>query len=447
MKQEQRIQSIVVFGAGKLASQLVPKLYHSGIRVIEIISRNEAKGRELAASVDSKWHYRENNVTREGDAILWLLPDNLIPQYSANFTNDSRIMIHCSGGQALNAIQARRRAVMYPLQTFTEDRSIDFSIVPICCESDTASVEQIVCALAKKISSRVYTLNTAERQQLHVGAVFANNFVNHMLSISEEITELLSVPKELYIPLLTETMEKSFKLGSKRAQTGPALRGDRTTQQKHLEILEGNPLFQKIYTFVSESISSMHKKEHDELNKDTLVPNTTMGAFKTKLNQIKAFAFDVDGVLSKEVIVHPDGEMMRTMNVKDGYAIHYAQKIGYPIAIISGGKNELVRKRFQELGLTDIYLPSHNKIDDFKDFYFKYGLKPEEVLYMGDDIPDMEVIIASGIGACPKDAAIDVKQIADYVSDSNGGEGCVRDVIEQVLRCRGDWMKQDAVKW
>lgn len=172
-----------------------------------------------------------------------------------------------------------------------------------------------------------------------------------------------------------------------------------------------------------------------------------MSSFKEKLVQIKAFAFDVDGVLAKDLVVHPNGDLMRTMNAKDGYALQYAAKKGYKVAIITGGSDELVRRRFEQIGFTDIYMRSHHKIDDFKDYYFKYDLNPEEVLYMGDDVPDMEVILAAGLGTCPKDASTDVKLVADYISDRNGGEGCVRDVIEQVLRVKGDWLTGDALAW
>lgn len=172
-----------------------------------------------------------------------------------------------------------------------------------------------------------------------------------------------------------------------------------------------------------------------------------MSSFKEKLVNIKAFAFDVDGVLSKELVVHPNGDLMRTMNAKDGYALQYAMKKGYKLAIITGGTDALVKDRFSKLGTTDIYMGSHNKIEDFKDYYYKYDLAPEEVLYMGDDIPDLEVIQAAGLGTCPSDAAVDVKLVADYISDRKGGEGCVRDVIEQVLRVRGHWLGSGALEW
>lgn len=172
-----------------------------------------------------------------------------------------------------------------------------------------------------------------------------------------------------------------------------------------------------------------------------------MPAFKEKLNHIRAFAFDVDGVLSKEILVHPSGELMRTMNPKDGYAIQYAMKMGYHLAIITGGVNDLVKERFRRIGVPDVYMASTDKLVDFNDFCQRRSLQPHEVLYMGDDIPDMRPMMAAGIGACPSDGAVDVRLVAHYISDLRGGEGCVRDVIEQVLRARGHWLADQAHHW
>lgn len=163
--------------------------------------------------------------------------------------------------------------------------------------------------------------------------------------------------------------------------------------------------------------------------------------FKEKLQDIKAFAFDVDGVLSGEMIpLYPNGEPMRMINIKDGYALHQAVLKGYPIAIISGGKSEAVRIRFESLGVQHIYLGAHFKTDNFNDFLLKTGLQASQVLYMGDDIPDYDVMKIVGIAACPKDAAPEIKSIAHYISHKNGGEGCGRDVIEQVMKVQGKWM-------
>ena len=173
-----------------------------------------------------------------------------------------------------------------------------------------------------------------------------------------------------------------------------------------------------------------------------------MTNFKEVLQKVKAFAFDVDGVLSSpEVYLHPTGELMRSMNTKDGYALQYAVKRGYPIAIITGGNTESVALRFRGLGITDIYLASSHKTDDFNDFLFKYNLTSEEVLYMGDDLPDYEVMKKVGVPCCPADAVEEIKLVSHYISPFGGGMGCVRDVIEQVLRLHGRWMDGQSFTW
>ena len=174
-----------------------------------------------------------------------------------------------------------------------------------------------------------------------------------------------------------------------------------------------------------------------------------MRNFKENLKKIKAFAFDVDGVLSADMVpLHPNGEPMRMVHIKDGYALQHAVKKGYPIAIITGGKTEAVRLRFESLGITDIYMASAFKMDDFNDFAEKHKLYFDEILYMGDDIPDYKVMKKCGYPCCPNDAVPEIRQISCYVSPKKGGEGCGRDVIEQVLKAQGKWMDDsEAFGW
>lgn len=173
-----------------------------------------------------------------------------------------------------------------------------------------------------------------------------------------------------------------------------------------------------------------------------------MSNFKEELGKVKAFVFDVDGVLSNaKIFLHPEHHLMRTMNIKDGYAIQYAIRKGYKIGIITGGNSEAVETRFRNLGITDIYLRSRNKKQNLSDFLSKYDLKPENILYMGDDLPDYQVMKEVGFPTCPSDAVEEIKSISVYISDKPGGEGCVRDVIEQVLRLQGKWMEPDAFTW
>lgn len=159
------------------------------------------------------------------------------------------------------------------------------------------------------------------------------------------------------------------------------------------------------------------------------------------LNKIKALAFDVDGVLSAETITqHPGGDPMRTVNIKDGYALQLAIKMGLHVAIITGGKVEAVRKRYEGLGVPDVHLGCAIKINTYNDFRDKYGLKDEEIMYMGDDIPDYEVMSVCGLPTCPNDAAPEIKSVSKYISPKDGGYGCVRDVVEQIMKVKGLWM-------
>ena len=173
-----------------------------------------------------------------------------------------------------------------------------------------------------------------------------------------------------------------------------------------------------------------------------------MAFFKEELLKVKAFVFDVDGVLSRDVSpLNEEGEPMRTANVKDGYALQLAIKKNYKIAIISGGYAVSTIKRFESLKIVDVFLSVDNKIDVFNQYLKDNSLLPENVLYMGDDIPDYDVMKLAGVAACPADAVEEIKQIAHYISHQKGGEGCVRDVIEQVLKIQGKWMNSDAYHW
>jgi 3-deoxy-D-manno-octulosonate 8-phosphate phosphatase (KDO 8-P phosphatase) len=163
-------------------------------------------------------------------------------------------------------------------------------------------------------------------------------------------------------------------------------------------------------------------------------------SYKEYLKQITTFVFDVDGVFTDgSLLITSTGEMLRKMNVKDGYALKTALTKGYHVCIISGGTNEGVRERLKMLGVTDIYLGAHHKENELQEFLKAKNIKAEEVLYMGDDLPDLPVMQLVGLATCPQDAVPEVKSIAKYISHKNGGEGCVRDVIEQVLKVRGDW--------
>ncbi|MFM7023312.1 MAG: KdsC family phosphatase [Flavobacteriales bacterium] len=165
------------------------------------------------------------------------------------------------------------------------------------------------------------------------------------------------------------------------------------------------------------------------------------------LSNITTFIFDVDGVMTNNTVtITSDGDQLRTMNIRDGFALQYAVKRGYRIAIISGGKSESVKSRFTRLGITDIYLGVADKREKLEEVIDTYSIDPNTIAYMGDDLPDYEVMTMVGLPACPKDATYEIKNISTYVSPNKGGEGCVRDIIEQTLKAQGKWFDPTKIK-
>ncbi|MDC3064068.1 HAD-IIIA family hydrolase [bacterium] len=163
--------------------------------------------------------------------------------------------------------------------------------------------------------------------------------------------------------------------------------------------------------------------------------------YKELLKEITTFILDVDGVLTNgKILVTSKGKMLREMNTKDGFIIKYALDKGFKIFIISGGTNKGVKERLKDLGIEEIFLGEHTKKDTYNKLIKKYNLKKNEIVYMGDDIPDIPVMKKIGVPCCPNDAVPDVKQISIYISKKNGGQGCVRDIIEQTLRVQNKWL-------
>ncbi|MFM7729748.1 MAG: KdsC family phosphatase [Flavobacteriales bacterium] len=170
--------------------------------------------------------------------------------------------------------------------------------------------------------------------------------------------------------------------------------------------------------------------------------------YKEKLKDIQLFCFDVDGVFTDNIVyLTADGDQMRTANVKDGYAVQLAVKKGIQIAIISGGKSEPVRKRFEMLGVREIHLGAADKWTVYQDLILRLSLTNEQVCYMGDDIPDYPIMKQIGLAVCPSDAAPEIKSVAHYISPFAGGSGCVRDILEQCLKVKGLWFDEESLHW
>ena len=167
-----------------------------------------------------------------------------------------------------------------------------------------------------------------------------------------------------------------------------------------------------------------------------------MGNFKEDIARVEAMVFDVDGVMTDgRIIPTAEGDYIRCYNCKDGYALAYAIRHGYRVCVITGGYGKILERRLRMLGMQDFYIDCMDKITTLREYMKKYNLKPENVLYMGDDIPDLECMREVGMPVCPADSAPEVIECSRYISEFEGGRGAVRDIVEQVLRARGDWAK------
>lgn len=170
--------------------------------------------------------------------------------------------------------------------------------------------------------------------------------------------------------------------------------------------------------------------------------------YKEKFENINSFIFDVDGVLTNGgLYIFPDGNFVRKMNAKDGFALKLALKKGYNIAIITGGREKNIKERLEKLGITNVFLNAHDKLPILNKYLSDNKIDPNTCLYMGDDIPDLKPMKNIGLACCPNDAVYEIKEISHYISNINGGSGCVRDVIEQVLKANNDWDYEDGMQY
>ena len=167
-----------------------------------------------------------------------------------------------------------------------------------------------------------------------------------------------------------------------------------------------------------------------------------------KLKNVTTFIFDYDGVMTDgTVYMDSNGDPLRTSNVKDGYALQLASKLGYHLAVISGAVVTNITKRLNALGVHDVFTGIPDKVVKLEEYMEQYGLKPEQIVFVGDDIPDLRVMLRVGVTACPADAAPEIRQICHWISERPGGRGCVRDIIEQTLKVQGKWMSAEAYSW
>jgi predicted short-subunit dehydrogenase-like oxidoreductase (DUF2520 family) len=257
------IQKVVMIGAGNLATQLSLALHENGIEILQVYSRTVESAGALALMVNASFTNSIKDIKREADLYIFALSDKALQPMLDELPVPIGRVVHTAGSIPAEVFEnyAENYGVFYPLQTFSKERKVDFSNIPICIESNNMEFQEDLIELAKRISKSVHVINSDQRKQLHLAAVFTCNFTNHMYCIGQKLLQEKDVDFELLKPLIAETAQKALQLDPMSAQTGPAVRFDEEIMSSHEKALKNTPVFQKLYRFVSESIYKMHKSK------------------------------------------------------------------------------------------------------------------------------------------------------------------------------------------
>lgn len=243
---------VSIIGSGNVAQHLISAVLEAeNIQLLQVAVRQESSVDFL---IDSQKIVTDYSQLLEADLYIIAVSDSAIAEVSAQLPFSDRLVAHTSGTMPIDALSAKnRRAVFYPLQTLSKTKSVDFKKVPLCLEAENQTDLDLLTAVGNAISDHVYFINSQQRKSLHVAAVFVNNFSNHLYSIGEEICKEGNIPFDILKPLIAETAEKINHLDPKKAQTGPAIRGDQNTIDAHLQFLK-NSNFKNIYSILTQSI-------------------------------------------------------------------------------------------------------------------------------------------------------------------------------------------------
>jgi predicted short-subunit dehydrogenase-like oxidoreductase (DUF2520 family) len=248
---------VVIIGSGNVAQHLIKVMQiAANINLVQVFARNKESVLHLIAEDKITSDY---NAIKEADVYIISVSDNAIAEVAKNLPFQNRLVVHTSGTSELYVLDAKnRKGVFYPLQTFSKSKEIDFSSIPICLEAENEEDFKTLQSLSQNISEKVFAISSEQRKSLHVAAVFVCNFVNHMYTIGNQICEEHNVPFEVLQPLIMETAQKISTLKPEDAQTGPALRNDTKTINKHLEFLQ-NSDYQELYKLLTQSIQNVKK--------------------------------------------------------------------------------------------------------------------------------------------------------------------------------------------
>ena len=267
-KKEAMIENVVLIGAGNLATQLALALQENGIQVKQVYSRTAESAKELAGKLNCAYTNDLSKLFPEADLYVIAVKDSAIQKILENLSLDeNRIIVHTAGSVPMQILDGftKNFGVFYPLQTFSKSRKVDFSVIPICIEANHPSNLMKLQKLAGRLTDSVHQINSNERKTLHLAAVFTNNFVNHFYTLGAEILLDKKLNFDLLKPLISETAAKIENMDPVESQTGPAKRNDQTIISSHLKMLHDKPEYQKIYSFVTESIFQLQQKHNHDL--------------------------------------------------------------------------------------------------------------------------------------------------------------------------------------
>ena len=251
---------VVLIGSGNVATHLGKALKGAGHSILQVYSRSETGAKALARKLSCTYTNNIKNISDKGDVYLIAVRDEAIEPFVKSFPSTDKIVVHTSGSVPINVLKEKFRncGVMYPVQSFSIDRELDLTNVPFCIEAGNDGVKKKITALIKKVSHKIHDIDSAQRKKIHLAAVFANNFANHLFEISEHLLAIENIPFDIIRPLIVETAMKVQSHLPAEMQTGPAKRGDKKVIKEHLELLRNKKKFKKIYKLLSESISDMN---------------------------------------------------------------------------------------------------------------------------------------------------------------------------------------------
>lgn len=257
--------TIVFIGAGNVAFHLIPALKGAGFRLLQVVNRTAAKARWLAEMHGTDWTSDPSDVNPHADMYVFCISDDALESAVSNFNPAGKMLVHTSGSISLEMLKkyADRCGVVYPFQTLSRNRVINFRQVPLFVEGSSPEVENVLLALARDLSDHVETMDSRKRMILHMAAVIAGNFSNHMYVQAGELLRAEGIPFDLLHPLILETARKAIEMDPADAQTGPAVRHDKIILERHKALLGQYPELQKLYTFVSDSISRFHPEKEN----------------------------------------------------------------------------------------------------------------------------------------------------------------------------------------